>query len=108
MRRYSIMLLALILLAGCKHKSHSLASQVLRSNGILNVIAKSDVQGTINSVAGENPHVLFHFGESNAVVIEQTQITVRGELWGEIPEETKKVLVQFDDNEFQIELDPKP
>ncbi len=96
----------MLMLAGCKHKSHSLASQVLRSNGILDVVAKSDVQGTIDSTAGENPHVTISYGEANTVVIDQAQITIRGKLWGEIPKQTKKVLVQFGNNEFRIELDP--
>ena len=109
MRRYSLMLLALILLAGCKYKyeSHSLASQVLRSNGPLSVVVKSDVQGTIDSVAGENPHVTVSFGKANTVVIGQTQITIRGTLWGDIPGTTKKVRIKCYSNEFQIELDPK-
>ena len=107
MRRYSVILFAMIVLGGCRYESHSLTSQVLRSNGILNVIAKSDVQGTISSAFGENPHVTISYGEENTVVIGQTQITIRGKLWGEIPETTKTVRVQFYDSEFQIEFDPK-
>ena len=96
----------MLTIAGCKHKSHSLASQVLRNNGVLSVVAHSDVQGTIHSVAGENPHVTISFGEENAVVIDQTQITIRGKSWGEIPREAKKVLVQFNNSKFQIKIDP--
>ena len=108
MKRCSILLLSLVRIPGCKQKSHSLTSQVLRGNGILNIIAKSDVRGTINSVAGENPHVTLAFGERNTVVIEQTKIYIRGELWGGIPNEAKTVLVYYEDDEFLIELDPKP
>jgi hypothetical protein len=108
MKRYSIILLAMLMLTGCnKRNSHSLASGVLRANGVLNVVVKSDVQGRIDAVAGENPHVTVSFGDANTVVIGQTQITKRGMLWGEIPETTKQVRIQFCRNEFQIELDPK-
>jgi hypothetical protein len=110
MRKYSMIMFAMLAIAGCKqesHSLHSLASQVLRANGPLNVVVKSDVQGTIDFVAGENPHVTVSFGEANTVVIGQTQITIRGTLWGEIPETTKKVRIKFYNNEYQIELDPK-
>jgi hypothetical protein len=112
MKRYSIILLAMLMLVGCNKRkshslSHSLASGVLRANGVLNVVVKSDVQGTIDAVAGENPHVSVSFDEANTVVIGQTQITIRGTLWGEVPETTKKVRIEFHNNEFQIELDPK-
>ena len=105
MKRYSIILTAILMLAGCKQNSHSLASQVLRANGILNVVVKSDVQGSISSVAGENPHVTISFGQTNSMEIGQTQITVRDKLWGAIPEMTKTVLVDFYDTEFQVRLD---
>jgi hypothetical protein len=105
-KQYSIVLTAILLLVGCVRKSHSLASQVLRADGLLNVVAKSDDQGSISSAAGENPHVTISFGGTNTVVIGQTQITMRDKLWGDIPEITKAVLVEFYDNEFQIELDP--
>jgi hypothetical protein len=94
------------MIVGCVRKSHSLASQLLRADGILNVVAESDIQGSISSAAGKNPHVTISFGGTNTVVIDQTQIIIRDKLWGDIPEATKAVLVEFYDNEFQIEIDP--
>jgi len=104
-RKYSIILIALLLVTGCKYESHKLTAQVLRSNGTLNVFAKSDVQGSISSVAGNNPNVTIKHGDENIVVIEQTQITIRGEVWGEIPENIKNVRINFSKNKFKIELD---
>jgi len=84
-------------------------TQVVRLNGglrVLSVISESDVKG-IMSIQENHSQVAFSYGGGDDVVIKLTQITIRGTLWGEIPEETQKVLIEYYDSKFNVKLDPE-
>lgn len=109
MKHYLILLLPLFLLVGCARNFHKMETQVVRTTGglsVLSVVSESDVKGTM-SIQTNHSQVTFSYGAGNDVMVDPSRISVQGKLWGEIPEKTTKVLIQFYDNKFTVQLDPE-
>lgn len=103
-----ILLIAISLLSGCR-PSHRLESQLLRPTGALSVGVQSDTEGEISTTAGANPRVTVLLGKKDEFTVDQvgneTLLRIRGSVWSRIPQESKRLEVRFEHQDFLVEVD---
>ena len=95
-------------LAGCGHESR-FASQLPTPKGPIAVEARVDGSGKITTALnGNEPNVIFHFGNNRRVLIEQTRILVDDELYPAAPEGTKTIGIDVTNGQVTLTADGVP
>lgn len=101
-------MLVAVIMSGCRNESRW-ASQLATPNGPIAIQARVDGSGTITTALnGNEPNVIFRFGNNRKVVIDQTRILVDDEVYPAAPVGTKTIGIDVSNGQVTLTADGLP
>ena len=106
-----IVFLAVVTSLGGCGKRHRFVSQLMRPQGILSVVVRSDIRGGISLRFGTptTPRVTISLREKDGIVVEQqgkeTLLYVGKELWYRIPDKTQRLEIRVTNRKIAAKAD---